>query len=581
MNYILECSLFSLLATGLYWVFRHRMTLRERRITLLGIIILSAVIPLIHIPVGYQPFEKVSINQVIDLNQPSKPLVKSTAPTAPSSGYTTGVPAAGNRVNSASQSDNQWSYREIAIWLYCSVAGGLLLHFLISLWAIARLYKKSPRVSKDGLTYREVPVDGFLGAAFFRTVFIGGSLDSSRIGIIYQHELAHSRLLHSMDILLAQIYVLFLWANPMAWILRKEIRLVTECEADQMVARQTDVRSYSHGLLDISFSRSISTLLPAFSKHAIKYRLDQLLAKKEIKWSGFGRMIPIMFLFLALVFACEVDRDSLYSGETRTPGDVKTITTTYVSHQSDTQQKDGQIVAVASFGPNGDLDYIEQHSSYPYDYTEPFKWDLWPERKTAFVPHILDGLSLGDAEKNFLYGNDWPIQYVVLDKQNSRRVFESDKVTKSIEYHDDQFPREYQMTVEEDSTKNIYGFKRKDTYFDQFEAENGKVTTHKAGFSFVYFYGDESGESGLQNFEDVEFEYDGELLTRVLKGDVDYKFHYEKERLIRSEYFSGGKLYNQRIYHYNDSGLKTKTEIFNVYGEPEYTIYYDYEFWEE
>ena len=62
-------------------------------------------------------------------------------------------------------------------------------------------------------------------------------------------------------------------------------------------------------------------------------------------------------------------------------------------------------------------------------------------------------------------------------------------------------------------------------------------------------------------------------------GNEEFKFIYEEGELIGSEFYVNDKLYNTRKYIYR-KGLKHKTEVRNVNGDPEFTIYYDYEFYE-
>ena len=76
------------------------------------------------------------------------------------------------------------------------------------------------------------------------------------------------------------------------------------------------------------------------------------------------------------------------------------------------------------------------------------------------------------------------------------------------------------------------------------------------------------------------FSYEGDRLASFRSKDIEYRFVYENERVAKSDYFKGGKRYSQRFYHYLDNGLLEKIEIYNVLNEPEYTITYDYEYFE-
>ena len=79
--------------------------------------------------------------------------------------------------------------------------------------------------------------------------------------------------------------------------------------------------------------------------------------------------------------------------------------------------------------------------------------------------------------------------------------------------------------------------------------------------------------------DDIYFEYGNDQLVSVIDGNQEFKFFYDVGSLSRSEFYVNGTLYNTRKYIYKD-GLKDRTEVLNVNGEPEFTIHYDYKFYE-
>ncbi len=55
------------------------------------------------------------------------------------------------------------------------------------------------------------------------------------IDMIIAHETGHMRLLHSLDVLLAQATCVFCWYNPAVWFLRTDLKAVHEYQADRYV----------------------------------------------------------------------------------------------------------------------------------------------------------------------------------------------------------------------------------------------------------------------------------------------------------------------------------------------------------
>ncbi|MBL1552573.1 hypothetical protein ELC66_28580, partial [Klebsiella pneumoniae] len=53
------------------------------------------------------------------------------------------------------------------------------------------------------------------------------------------HEYEHIRRFHTIDLIFAELYLILQWFNPMAWLLRKELKLVHEFEADSYAMNQS------------------------------------------------------------------------------------------------------------------------------------------------------------------------------------------------------------------------------------------------------------------------------------------------------------------------------------------------------
>ncbi|MBN9384671.1 MAG: hypothetical protein J0H74_28210 [Chitinophagaceae bacterium] len=65
------------------------------------------------------------------------------------------------------------------------------------------------------------------------------------------HELAHVRQRHSLDILFLEILLVFCWFNPLLYLYRKDLRLVHEYLADDVVLdKYPDIPAYQYLLLD-------------------------------------------------------------------------------------------------------------------------------------------------------------------------------------------------------------------------------------------------------------------------------------------------------------------------------------------
>lgn len=102
-------------------------------------------------------------------------------------------------------------------------------------------------------------------------------------------------------------------------------------------------------------------------------------------------------------------------------GDVRSVITTFISHQDDTQQKHDQVVSVAEFNPDGSLIRMTNHLTYLYDYAEPVIADFWSDPNGDALVYLMDGLEMG-GKWNFIYVNEWPAKYaeVIEDRGHPR-----------------------------------------------------------------------------------------------------------------------------------------------------------------
>jgi len=304
-----------------------------------------------------------------------------------------------------------------------------------------------------------------------------------------------------------------------------------------------------------------------------------------------------LLLALFLIISCKPSFEPLTQ---KNLGDVRSIETIFISHQSDTKDKDNKRVALAHFNPDGTMSTASQFMTYPYTYMDKSDFSFWAEPNKDMFLHIMDGLTLGHAEHNFIYGNDWPKYYAeMIDKEGHpefpkrQDLFSGSSST--IEFHNilpNYIKTELNLNGETDWYISSYEEKfdydaEKVVLYDRRHVPSEKMIK-------VLQYQDEKLNKKLKPkirvvninpspnkaaFKSVAYEYDGNNLIAVREDDREYKFVYEDDALIKSEYYVNSVLRNHRVYFYKANGLKEKTIIYNTYNEAEYTILYRYDFY--
>lgn len=594
LQYLFEVILGSSVLFLGYALTKNYLTIAFRRFFLLSCLFLPLVFPLI----SFDTSEKIvaelpdQVNHLFDA-----PLERNHVEEI-SNGAQLKEVTLTEQDHSIVNSSTEINWTTLSIILYLVVSACLFIRMCLSLISLLRLIK-NPVTEFNGQKLYVIDNQQFSGGSFFHFIFINKELLNDPVmEIIISHEQVHHRLWHSVDILCSELYCIVYWINPISWFFRNEIRLNTEYQADLLATKGIDRQHYSNTLLNLSIHSQ--NLLPviSFSAINIRSRINFMLQGKRYHWSRSLLTIPFLILTTWLI-SCEPEMmDFTTMDPDAALKNVKTVTTRYISHQKDTQQKDGKVIAIAYYLPDGTVDKVEQHTTYPYDYEKPFKRSFISSPNPVGVLHLMDGFDLGEAMNNILYGNDWP-KYKGTDDLIGDRENYTKKVIK--EQNDFSLPTKY--LIEEELNEDIFYNGEKQLakgmiarkYEEMFDYKDQKITLHSR---IIYYPGREKilhkaasndksnfGPPAKQLLQETNFFYDGAYLTKVTTNrpqngsPTSTKLNYESGIMTSAAYFKGDKQYNYREFFYDESGLKTRTEIYNVYGEPEYTITYDYEYY--
>lgn len=151
--------------------------------------------------------------------------------------------------------------------------------------------------------------------SFWKWTFIPEdfNMNSQSWAIIHEHELAHLRQIHSVDLLLASLTKCFLWFTPAAHNLLKSIRNNHEYLADQQVLKDHDMEAYSEVLLSVCLQADSLQLTHSF---ALKSNLSQRIHQMSTKKTSYLKSGIAIFILLSvtLLTATQV---SLYGQDTQ------------------------------------------------------------------------------------------------------------------------------------------------------------------------------------------------------------------------------------------------------------------------
>ncbi len=175
------------------------------------------------------------------------------------------------------------------------------VRFLLQLLSIRKLIRTHRLIRVPGYTLVEINKD-LAPFSFFNYIFYHpGQYDPEELEAILEHEKVHCHQWHSLDVLLAQAMLVFLWINPISWLYFRNIQQNLEFLADSSATdRVASQRNYEYTMLKISGNLKVIPVTNNFYNSLIKKRIVMLHQSKSKKRNALKTLliIPILALFL-------------------------------------------------------------------------------------------------------------------------------------------------------------------------------------------------------------------------------------------------------------------------------------------
>jgi hypothetical protein len=131
-----------------------------------------------------------------------------------------------------------------------------------------------------------------------RYVVVRPSDCDSNLDLVLNHELRHLQLFHWMDLLVAQFNALFLWFNPAAYLLMRELKCTHEYEVDSAIEPRL-THDYQLMLIKKTVGSSFPTFADSLNHSQLKKRITMMTKRK----SSSVRLLAALVLPCAAVAA--------------------------------------------------------------------------------------------------------------------------------------------------------------------------------------------------------------------------------------------------------------------------------------
>jgi len=303
--YILNVALIIAGCLAFYKLFLQRETFyRVNRYMLIACLIIAFALPLIPVPQQWsfrKAEEKTSFVQL--------PADQTVLPQDPNNSLQQKeISGATPQQTASPTTSTQLSLQMVLNWMFWLYWFGVIAFGFNLLLQIVVLFYRARRgeVIIDG-RYRIVEVTGDKApCSFANIIFINPEkYEWETYNQILMHEKVHVRQKHSMDLLLAELVLVFQWFNPFAWLYRKEMENNLEFLTDDHLVQREAVEksSYQMSLLKVSSPQLPLSVTTNYNQSLLKKRIAMMNAKKSnlhTAWKYFF-LLPVLVLFASLL----------------------------------------------------------------------------------------------------------------------------------------------------------------------------------------------------------------------------------------------------------------------------------------
>jgi len=196
-----------------------------------------------------------------------------------------------------------YNLKALLICFYGLITVGFAVRFAWNILRIRSRINKNAGLKINGASL-VLLTDDVLPHSFMGYIFLN-ELDyrDDRVdGQLLEHELAHVRQMHSLDILFIETLKILFWFNPVFIFYKKAIQLNHEFLADEAVLSRFEVSAYQYLLLERTFITTAIPLTSNLNYSLTKKRLTMMIktTSKLKTWTARLAVIPVLAAMLFL-----------------------------------------------------------------------------------------------------------------------------------------------------------------------------------------------------------------------------------------------------------------------------------------
>ena len=196
------------------------------------------------------------------------------------------------------------AWMRVLLWIYIAGAAVALVRLV---WAYARLTViiwNGKKIKMEGYTLVVTGNKNFSPFSWRGYVVVEKTSDTTEYPAIMIHEMRHLSSCHDIDLMLAQLYAVIVWYNPVSWLMIDELKTVHEYEADEaVIASGLNLRDYQMLLIKKAVGARLPSLANSLNHSKLQKRITMMYQSKS-RTAGKLRslvLVPALAIGIAVV----------------------------------------------------------------------------------------------------------------------------------------------------------------------------------------------------------------------------------------------------------------------------------------
>ena len=251
---------------------------RLNRILILGCLIMSFAIPLVHFTGGTNPTVDM-VRQTVQLPEVL--------------------------INGDASEQSIWSWADIMSCIYII---GVVAIFFMTVVQTVRLTKQLRQCEHitdnrgNTIVLTDCATSPF---CLFHYIVMSRDDYANNRSFILTHEQEHIRLGHCIDLIILQVATIIQWFNPFVWLIGKNLKAIHEFEVDEAVLNKgIDATQYQKFLVVKAVGNRLQPFANNLNKESLKRRIIMMNQKRSNRWMMLKALLVIPVATLAVsVFA--------------------------------------------------------------------------------------------------------------------------------------------------------------------------------------------------------------------------------------------------------------------------------------